>query len=201
MVDGASRIFANLGCGPKGAGRPPPSLEQWRELRVDANAAVEPDVVADLTDLSPIPTGSVHGIWAAHCVEHLYRHQVRLALSEMCRILSPDGFACILVPDLQTVAAYVASDKMDEPLYISPAGPIAPHDILFGLGSDIAVGNTFMAHKCGFTPSALMAEMNAAGFGQFIVLRRPNFELAALAHRTGWRSEAERNDLVDRLRL
>jgi len=196
-----TQVFANLGCGPRGGGHTPSMFVGWRELRVDADAAVEPDILADLVDLSAIESGSVQGVWSSHCLEHLFQHQVGDALLEMRRILAPDGFACIIVPDLQTIAGFIAADRMHEPIYTAPAGPITPNDVVFGFGAAIAGGRSFMGHRCGFTPAVFTLALEAAQFGQFIVLRRRNFELIALAHKTGWASTAERDRLIERLGL
>jgi predicted SAM-dependent methyltransferase len=197
----ANPVFANLGCGPRGSGRIAPVFQGWEVLRVDAEAAVEPDIVADITDLSAVPDGAVDGVWCAHCLEHLYLHEAPGALAEMRRILAPHGILCLVVPDLQTVAQYIVADKMHEPLYQSPAGPITPHDVMFGYGRRIAEGFTLMAHRSGFTPQVMVDTLRAGGFEHFVVTRRSNFELGAVAHRTGWRSEAEREQVVAQLRL
>jgi len=196
----SEKIFANLGCGPRGSARPQ-IFSDWRELRIDVESAVQPDIVASVTDLSQIPSNTMDGVWSSHCIEHLYQHEVPVALAEIHRILAPDGVVCILVPDLQTIAAFIAADKMHEPVYEAPAGPITPHDIVFGFGREIAKGFTYMAHRCGFTPSAMVAALTAASFAEFVVIRRSNYELAALAHKTGWRSNDEREAMVSRLRL
>jgi hypothetical protein len=39
-------------------------------------------------------------------------------------VLKDDGFLCLVVPDLQTIANYIVNDKLDEVIYESPAGPI-----------------------------------------------------------------------------
>ena len=197
----AQPVLANLGCGPRAARRPPAHFNGWRQLRVDADAAVEPDLVADLCDLSPIASGSVQGVWTSHCLEHLPQRQVGTALGEMRRILSDDGFACILVPDLQTIAAIIAGDRLDEPIYISPAGPVSPHDVVFGFGPALERGCDYMAHRCGFTPSSLKRALSEAGFTHFLLFRRPDYELAAVAHKTGWTSAQERDRLIARLGL
>jgi hypothetical protein len=197
----AQPVLANLGCGPRATRRPPAHFNGWRELRVDADVSVEPDLVADLCDLSAIPSGSVQGVWTSHCLEHLHQHQVASALAEIRRILSNDGFACILVPDLQTIAALIAADRLDETIYTSPAGPVSPHDVVFGFGPAIARGSDFMAHRCGFTPSSLQRALREAGFGQFLLFRRPDYELAVVAHKTGWASAQERDRLIGRLGL
>jgi hypothetical protein len=46
--------------------------------------------------------------------------------------LDDHGFVVITCPDLQSVCALVAQDKLTEAAYTAPAGPIAPLDILYG---------------------------------------------------------------------
>lgn len=170
-------------------------------MRVDVDPAVKPDVVASLTDLSSIRTGSLDAIWAAHCIEHLYEHEVEHALREFHRVLASDGFACILVPDVQSIARYLIDDRMHEPVYQSPAGPITAHDMLYGHGAAIAQGNGYMAHRCAFTPTVLMQRLRSGAFSDFILLRRPNLELAAVAAKRPFRDDQEREALVDGLGL
>jgi SAM-dependent methyltransferase len=195
------KIYANLGCGPRGVGRSGLVFNGWRELRVDIEPAVEPDILADITDLSPIASASMDGVWSSHCLEHLYQHEVVIALSEFRRILNPQGVACILVPDLQAIASFIAADRLNETVYEAPAGPITAHDVVFGFGKEVARGFTHMAHRCGFTPSVMVDCLRTAGFDQFVVIRRSNFELAALAHKTGWRTAEEREAMAHPLRL
>jgi hypothetical protein len=103
----------------------------------------------------------------------------------MCRVMKPSGFAFIKVPDLQEVARHVADGKLDDTLYISPMGPIAPLDILFGHRSSLEAGNAFMAHRTGFTGGTLGAALINAGFAAALVQRDPSaFCLDAVAFRT-----------------
>jgi len=195
------RVLVNVGCGPRGS-RLPAYFNGWRQLRVDIDATVEPDIVADLTDLSAIPDRSADAVWAAHCIEHLYEHQVRLALAEFRRVLRDDGFVCVIVPDLQTVAQYIASDRLHEPLYQSQAGPVTPHDIVFGYGAGIARGRTSMAHRCGFTPGVLQRCFQRLPFGEVLLRRRSTqFELAAVARALPAKDDAERTALMAALEL
>jgi SAM-dependent methyltransferase len=193
------KVFANLGCGPSHDGARPCVFEGWREVRVDIEPKVEPDIIADLTDLSPIASESMDGVWCSHCLEHLPQHEAPFALSEMRRILVPGGVLVILVPDLQSVASLIVADRMHETLYQSPAGPITPHDIVFGFGKDIARGLSFMAHRSGFTPTSMMDCLRKGGFEDFALLRRPTWELAAVAAKDGWASTRERDDLLELL--
>src|SRR6266702_624735 len=101
------KLLVNLGSGPKGAAWLPAMFADWREFRVDVDPDVAPDLVADITDLSAIPTGSAGAVWSAHCIEHLYLHEVGRTIAEAHRILADDGFLCLIVPDLQSIAGYI----------------------------------------------------------------------------------------------
>ena len=76
----------------------------------------------------------------------------------------------------------VAEDKLTEPAYTSPAGPIAPIDILYGLRSSMANGNLYMSHRCGFTEKVLSGTLKASGFKKVATTKRghPYFDLWAL---------------------
>jgi hypothetical protein len=196
------RVVVNVGCGPPRVGDLPAYFNGWSKVRVDNDPTVQPDILADLTDLSAIPDGTVHAVWAAHCVEHLYAHQVPTALKEFRRVLRDDGFACVIVPDLQTVANYLVTDRLHETLYESDAGPVTPHDIIFGFGPAIAGGSPSMAHRCGFTPSMLQRSFEDLPFGEVVLRRRGTvLELAALARATAARDNDERQALMAALEL
>jgi SAM-dependent methyltransferase len=196
------RVLVNVGCGPRNAATLPAYFDNWQHMRVDVDPSVEPDIIADLTDLSPIADGTADAVWAAHCVEHLYEHQVSIALAEFRRVLRADGFVCVIVPDLQTVAQFVANDRLHEPLYNSPAGPVTAHDIFFGFGAAIANGRTSMAHRCGFTPASLQRSFLQQQFGELVVRRRiADLELAAVARATAAKDDAERAALMTALEL
>ena len=130
-------VVVDAGCGAVGNRNLPPLFDSWRHLRVDIDPSVQPDIVASIADLSAIPDGSVDAIYTSHCLEHLYAHDVPRAIAEFYRVLNTDGFACIIVPDLQSIADYIATDRLHETIYQSPAGPITAHDInRFACASD-----------------------------------------------------------------
>jgi SAM-dependent methyltransferase len=136
----------------------------WKEVRVDIDVAVKPDIVASITDLRVVPSTSVDAVWSSHSLEHLYAHEVPAALQEFRRVLKSGGFALITVPDLQQVAQLIAADKLDEPAYVSPSGPVAPLDILYGYRPLLAKGQKFMAHHTGFTRKTLGQALLGARF-------------------------------------
>ena len=138
--------------------------DNWKEIRLDIDKNVNPDIVGTLTDMKSVETGSVDAVYSSHNIEHILPHEVPIALREFYRVLKEDGIAVISCPDLQSVCEAVAQDKLLEPLYESPVGPISPIDILFGNRKEIEQGNEYMAKKGGFTYSTLDRAFKKAGF-------------------------------------
>jgi predicted SAM-dependent methyltransferase len=135
-----------------------------------------------MTNMTAVESGSVDAVFSAHNIEHLYPHEVPLALSEFHRVLSDDGFAVITCPDLKSVCELIADDKLTDTAYVAPVGPIAPLDILYGHRPSMARGNLYMAHRCGFTQKVLTATLFAAGFRSIATACRPSsFDLWAIA--------------------
>ena len=157
--------FLHVGCGKK---RKSDLIgfnnDNWKEIRFDIDEKVNPDIVGTLTDMNSVETASVDAIYSSHNIEHLYPHEVPLALNEFNRVLKDDGIVVLECPDLQQVCEAVANDKLLEPSYESPSGPISPIDMLFGYRPSLAKGNHYMAHKCGFTYSVLNQAFLQAGF-------------------------------------
>ena len=160
------KTFLHVGCGSivksqiKGFNN-----DNWKEIRFDIDKNANPDIVGTLTDMSLVETGSVDAVYSAHNIEHIYPHEVRIALKEFYRVLKDDGIVVITCPDLQSVCEAVVNDKLLEPLYKTTEGhPISPIDILYGWRLPIAQGNKYMAHKGGFTYSALNSSFFEVGF-------------------------------------
>jgi SAM-dependent methyltransferase len=195
------KLVINLGSGPRPLSRLPSFFAGWREFRVDIDPNSTPDLLADVTDLSAIQSGSADAVWSAHCIEHLYLHEVTKALAEARRILADDGFLCVIVPDLQAIAKYLETDRLLDAVYESPAGPVTAHDMIFGFGRDLASGHPRMAHNCGFTTTVLLRKLQEARFAEFILRRRSTLELAAVAWKRGSAENEERQAFLDTLQL
>lgn len=178
------RIVLHVGCGPANPAKLHAHFRNpgWREVRLDIDPHVAPDIVASITAMTPVADASVDAVWSSHNLEHLEAFQVPQALGEFLRVLKPGGFLLITLPDLQAVAAHVAADNLEEPLYQAPAGPIAAIDILFGFRRAIAQGNTFMAHRTGFTATTLARHLRCRGFTNIRTERR-RFDLWAVAYK------------------
>ena len=159
------KTFLHVGCGPQKKSQIQGfNNDSWKEIRFDIDKNVNPDIVGTLTDMSLVETGSVDAIYSSHNIDHIFPHEVPIAIKEFYRVLKDDGIVVITCPDLQAVCELVAKDKLLEPFYESPAGPISPIDVLYGHRTFIAQGNEYMAHKGGFTYSSLNSSFFKAGF-------------------------------------
>ena len=168
----------------------------WQEIRLDINPEVLPDVVASMLDMTAVETASVDAVFSSHNIEHLYPHEIPIALREFCRVLRPDGLLVLTCPDLQSVCALVAEDKLDTPAYVSPMGPIAPLDILYGHRGSMLKGNLYMAHKMGFTAATLEKALIEGGFASCEIVRGAHFNLMAIAYPTAPHPERRQVDMA-----
>ena len=179
------KTVLHVGCGPQSVlgtvGKYGFSADEWREVRLDVNPAVQPDIIGTMTDMKAVASGSMDAVYSAHNIEHLYPHEVPLALREFRRVLKPDGFALIICPDIQAVAELVAQGKLMEPAYQSSAGPISALDMMYGHRPSLAAGSLTMAHHTAFTLSSLIQACLDAGFGKATGERSALFGLSVLA--------------------
>jgi SAM-dependent methyltransferase len=155
----------HVGCGPQNkASLKGFSGSEWNEVRYDIDPKVNPDVLGDLVDMSVLESLSFDAVYSSHNIEHVFPHEVDLVLESFYRVLKPNGFVVLTCPDLQKVAEAVAHDRLTEILYESPAGPITPLDVIYGHTGFLQKGQTFMAHKTGFTYKTLRAAFQRTGF-------------------------------------
>lgn len=183
LKERGEKKLLHVGCGTAPESRLPECFRtnSWAQIRLDIDPAVKPDVIASLTDMSAVPTGSIDAVWSSHNLEHLEGFQVPDALKEMLRVLKPGGFSLITLPDLMTIAKLIADGRVDDILYKSPAGPIAPIDMLFGHQRSIARGNRHMAHRTAFTAERLQKLLVSAGFSDVRVTHGSSYDLWAVA--------------------
>ena len=177
------KTFLHVGCGPLDK-----SFclgfenDDWSEIRLDIDRDVNPDIVGTLTDMNSVETGSVDAIYSSHNIEHIFPHEIPIALKEFYRVLNDDGIVVITCPDIQSVGEALSQDKLMEPLYDSPMGAVTPFDILYGHRETTINSNIFMAHKSGFTYSLLDRVFSEAGFEARVGGRRPEgFDLYLVA--------------------
>ncbi|MDQ6685386.1 MAG: class I SAM-dependent methyltransferase [Pseudomonadota bacterium] len=146
----------------------PPYFAGWAHVLLDIAPGPDVDVVLDSRQLLSAPAGQYDAVYCSHNLEHYYRHDCRRVLAGFRHVLTDDGFVDIRVPDMAAVLAAMVTRGMDidDVLYVSSAGPISVHDVIYGYGVEIErSGVDFFAHKRGFTEKSLLATLDEAGFG------------------------------------
>lgn len=135
---------------------------EFKEIRLDIDPDVEPDIVADMSQLPDI--GPFDVVYSSHCLEHLLPHRVQPCLEGFARVLKPGGVAMIFVPDLEGLS------PTEDILYESSAGTVRAADLFYGFRKYLEA-HPFMAHRTGFVKDTLESVMSAAGFSKVSVKR------------------------------
>ena len=156
-----------VGCGPD---REP----EWAEngfvpIFQDIEPRNNPDILCNMCEL-PEHVGPYDAIFASHCIEHLYPHEVYKALCGFRRVLKPGGLFVMLVPDLEDVKPNT------ELLYRTDEGPICGLQLYYGNFRQIPEF-PHMAHHCGFTKETIIQALKGAGFDECRAERLPWFNL------------------------
>ena len=175
--------WLHVGCGYKHATLVPQWFvkEGWKELRLDINPKVEPDIVGSMTDMAEVPSRSVDAVFSSHNLEHLDFNDIPKALKEFHRVLKDDGGVVLTCPDLQVAAEHVMQGKLFDTIYESPAGPICAFDMIYGYRRYTGK-NPYMAHRSGFTLQSLATIFREMGFEGVFGFRKPQtFELWFIA--------------------
>lgn len=177
--------FLHVGCGQAKKENTTQVLKEdsWDEVRLDIDSSVNPDIIGDILDLNNIDDNSYDAVFSSHNIEHVFMHEVKIALSEFKRVLKDDGFLLLCCPDISKACEMIASGKVGEKLYDSPAGPIFPLELLYGHNTSIAAGKTYMAHKTGFTIDTLKFFIGDTGFKSYIIAEDNIYNLWALAYK------------------
>lgn len=144
------------------------------ETRLDIDPSVNPDIVADMTDLGDI--GPFDIVVTAHALEHLTYADACKALREFHRVLVPGGSVVVIVPDVEGVS------PTDDVLFYAPSGPITGRDLLYGHQEAIKT-NPHMQHKTGFVMGTLSAALEGAGFTVRYISSDGTYNLMAVAHK------------------
>lgn len=157
-----------LHVGPGKNGKLGPGFREgeWQEIRYDLDPATRPDILGDMRDMRAVSSGSMDAVYTTHTLEHLYPLEVKKTLEEYARVLAPEGFLVLGVPDLQAAAQEIAEGRLLEPVYQSTEGPISAIDIVYGWRGYWALPDRhgFMIHKTGFTLPVLKQCAVLSGF-------------------------------------
>ena len=160
-----TKRFLNVGGGSKAAPLPA-HFSGWEHVLLDIQPRTDVDLAMDARNLADLPPEAFDAVYCSHNLEHYYAHDVPRVLAGFAHVLKRGGFVEIRVPDIEAVLRAMTEGGLDiaDPLYVSPAGPVSVHDVLYGFGAEMARGNEYYAHKTGFTDRSLRQALGAAGF-------------------------------------
>lgn len=159
----------HVGCGN---GTLPEWIGPAEETRLDIDPDCRPDIVSSIIDLGAI--GGFDRVFSSHCLEHIYPHEVPVALGEFRRVLRVGGAAVVLVPDLDDIK------PTTDVVYEAPCGPVTGLDMFYGFRPYLK-NNPFYAHHTGFVKSTLYDALYDAGFANVVVERVVGHQLMAVA--------------------
>jgi len=127
-------------------------FEGYREVSLDIDTKFNPDILADVTDISHIPNNFVDCAYTSHMIEHIDYFKVSSVISELLRVCKPGGYVRILTPNLQSIGEKIASGDLLDVVYESAGGPISPIDIIYGHRHSVHKNRVdFMRHRTGFS--------------------------------------------------
>ena len=122
-------------------------------LNVDLHARHGPDLVADVSNLSMLPSGYFEEILAQDVLEHLERDRTEPTLREWSRLLAPEGILHIRVPSL-----FGMFEMLAMPHYREFAKAKEVVHLMYGTQ---AYNGDY--HLTGFTPALLDGYLRQAG--------------------------------------
>jgi hypothetical protein len=157
-----------------------PSFAGWHEIRLDSDAAVNPDIVSSPVHMPKVATGSVDAVYCFRGLQQLHAHELPAAFSEIRRVLKTGGHALLAVLDLAKIAPYLSSERLEEPIFDSAAGPFSALDLLFGHRLLIGQGKSQLANHTGFATKSFGSALVKAGFSE-VRLQPAGFDLWAHA--------------------
>lgn len=127
-------------------------LAEYREISLDIDKQYNPDILADIYDISHIPDKFADVAYSSHMIEHIHYFKVPSVIKELLRVVKDNGFVRFITPNMKTVAVRLASGNILDTVYESPGGPISAMDMLYGSRYHThRHSSDFMVHKCGFT--------------------------------------------------
>jgi predicted SAM-dependent methyltransferase len=114
-------------------------------LNVDSNDFHNPDLVADIQNLSMLSSDFYEEIVAQDCLEHLLRTNTRAVLQEWYRLLGEGGILKLRVPDVLRLVRLFKDDSMQN--------MVEQENLVQCMFGTQAYNGDF--HYTGFTPKIL----------------------------------------------
>lgn len=180
LFDTNQKLILNVGAGTTSVHSQIDYFKNYKEIKLDVSAT-NPDIISDITTLEGVPDDSVDAIWACHVVEHVYYHKLPDVFKSMLRVIKPDGYAVIRVPDIGSIAHMIEEDLFT-PVYDTSVGPICPIDILYSSRVLVEKYGEPMCHKTGFTEKSMSGILQSLNIKALVA--KINGEIAAILYKS-----------------
>ena len=175
----------HIGCNPTHKDRTARAFNtpDWTEQRLDIDASLSSDITGIVTDMSAVANASVDAIFSSHNIEHLYPHEVPVALKEFLRCSNLTVLPSL--PARPSIGLRPGRAKQTHRAGLhGPSRTHHPLGILYSHRPSMARGNLYMAHRRSFARKVLERTLKAAGFKTVATMARarvPFFDVWALA--------------------
>ena len=173
----------NVGGGNKNI-KLPVEYTGWEHTLLDINPEVEGvDIVADAVSM-PINGERFDSVYCSHNLEHYKSEDIPKVLENFKRVLKPDGFVCIKVPDIEALDKKIEVENLtpESFLHESPTGSLTVKDVKEGFQKEIEAGNEWYRHRTSFTRELLESIISEAGFDRVEINKNNPLELVAIAY-------------------
>lgn len=121
---------------------------------LDIDNTFTPDIIADITSMPEIETGSVDQIVAGHVLEHIDWPDSFKAISELTRVIKIGGSIQLSVPDMSSLLRMILTG--DSVFHVM--------GLIYGVGGR---QNKFEQHRYGFTIGMLIDILESLGYSDF----------------------------------
>ena len=151
----------------------------WERELLAGEPIPEASVVQDIFKLDQLVGNAYDAIFFAHRLKNQPIHNAGRILHGFRHLVRAGGFVHIVVPDIVVLMRHMLENGKDleDAAYISPAGPISYHDVLYGRsfstpGPGVVVPDP---HLCGFSVKVLKRILFDSGFIETHIIERPEF--------------------------
>ena len=158
----------------------------WRRELLSSEPNPEASIVQSLYKLDLLPGAAYDAVFFAHRLKNHPLHDAGRILHGFRHLIRPGGFVHIVVPDVMALMRHMLENDRDleDAAYMSPAGSVSYHDVLFGRVNPTAGSATRLhePHLCGYSPKVLKRVLFDNGFLDCHVVESPeHFEVHAIA--------------------
>lgn len=151
-------------------------FDGWQVATFDMDEEASPDYLGNVLYIERVlwPL-SFDAVYASHILEHLHPWETVSVLRQFGKLLAPDGWLEVWVPDVFEAFTWALEHNMGlaDALYMAPNGSnITLLDILYGWGREVKGGKGCFMHRMAFDWKVLRQCIEEAGYPSYKPLDR-----------------------------